>query len=499
MMYITLRLRMILLFCVVIGVFLAGTYVIVYNSFVREVRLGLDDRLLDAARPVIAAIVAHPGRQHFAGLEIEGQSLQLLGPDARVHEQSSGTAGFKINPEDLYQSTRPVFETVVTKEGSVRIAIIPTVVQGERRWFIIAESTANVDRVESLFRSKAFGLWTVSLLITTLIAVWYVNRSLSPIVDLSRHAAVLTMKASGSVQSDLGVSLPIVNPNDELGVLAANFNVLFDRVSTVVGQLRQFVSDAAHELRTPLAVVLGETQLLFSQPRTGDEYRAALVTITGELSTMTRIIEGLFTLSMADAGQLKIQSTRLFLDEVIQEASGLAMAAARQKKIQIEHTHLEEIEYFGDQVFLRQLFLILFDNAIKYSRPNTTIRVALRLVKDQPTAVVQDEGLGISAEDLPHVFERFYRAAPQPNEDARSGGLGLAIARAIIEANGGEISCRSELGKGSIFTIVFAAQRSGTQSKDNLEQSAFPTIAHADLNQDKDAPERSTVDLPGPL
>jgi len=480
MMYITLRLRMILLFCIVIGVFLAGTYIVVYNTFAHEVRLALDERLLDAARPVIAAIVAHPSQQHFAGLDIEGQSLQLLGPDARVVEQSSGMTGFVIAPNDLYQRSQPVFQTVATKAGSVRIAIIPTVVQGESRWFVIAESTANVDRIEGLFRSKAFGLWTVSLLLTTLIAVWYVSRSLSPIVGLSRHAAVLTMKASSSVHSDLGVRLPIVNPNDELGVLAANFNVLFARVSTVVGQLRQFVSDAAHELRTPLAVVLGETQLLFSQPRTSDEYRAALVTISGELSTMTRIIEGLFTLSMADAGQLKIQSARLFLDEVIQEASGLAMAAARQKKIQIENAHLEEIEYFGDQVLLRQLFLILFDNAIKYSQSNTTIRVALRMVKDQPTAVVRDEGLGISAEDLPHVFERFYRAAPQPNEDARSGGLGLAIAQAIIEAHGGEISCKSDLGKGSAFTIIFApVERIGAQ--DTLRQSALPAAGFTGL------------------
>lgn len=490
-MYITLRLRMILLFCVVIGVFLAGTYVVVYDSFAHEVRLGLDDRLLDAARPVVAAIAAHPTQQHLTGLEIEGQSLQLLAPGGRIVEQSKGSDEIKINAEDLQQGTKPVFQTALTRNGSVRIAILPILVQGEPCWFVVAESTANADRIEGIFRTKAFGLWTVSLLLTTLIAVWYVSRSLSPIVDLSRHAAVLTMKASGSVHSDLDVRLPIVNPNDELGILAANFNVLFARVSTVVGQLRQFVSDAAHELRTPLSVVLGETQLLFSQPRTGDEYRAALTTITGELFTMTRIIEGLFTLSMADAGQLKVQSGRLFLDEVIQEASGLAVAAARRKKIKIENTHLEEIEYFGDQALLRQLFIILFDNAVKYSPPETTIQAGLRLIQDRPTAFVRDRGFGISAEDLPHVFERFYRAAPQTSDEARSGGLGLAIAQAIIEAHGGEISCRSEVGVGSVFTIVFAAvDRESKQEKMSV-QSESSRIVFATLDQDENASERS--------
>jgi signal transduction histidine kinase len=456
MLNVTLRLRMILLFCIVIGVFLAGTYIVVYNSFVHEVRLALDDRLLDAARPVIAELIAHPAPPHFDDLEVDGQILQLLGRDAKVLEKSRESAELKISPESLHESARPFFQTVASEQGNLRTAIVPIVVAGERRWFVIAESTAKVDQIETIFRTKAFGLWTVSLLLTTLIAVWYVGRSLSPIVELSRHAALLTVKASRSTHDDLDVSLPIVNPNDELGILAANFNVLFVRLSAVVGQLRQFVSDAAHELRTPLAVVLGETQLLISQPRSGEEYRAALVTITGELSTMAQIIEGLFTLSMADAGQLRLQNERLFLDEVIQEACGIAKTAAKRKKIEITPSELPEIEYLGDQALVRQLFLILLDNAIKYSTPNTTIRVALGFAKGQPTAIVRDEGIGILPEDLPHIFERFYRAAPQPSDEARSGGLGLAIAQAIIHAHGGTISCKSERNKGSAFTITFA-------------------------------------------
>jgi two-component system OmpR family sensor kinase len=457
MLNVTLRLRMILLFCVVIGVFLAGTYVVVYDSFAREVRSALDDRLLDIARPAIAAVVAHPLEHHIAGLQLDGQVLQLLGPDGRILEQSNGMTQFDIPKGTLPQEPTPVFRDFQTVAGTLRAAIIPFRRQGELFWFVIAESTSRIDRLESDFQAKAFGLWTVSLLLTTLIAVWYVSRSLSPIVDLSKHAALLTARASRSLHSDLNVSLPIANPNDELGILAANFNVLFARLGAVVGQLRQFVSDAAHELRTPLAVVLGETQLLLAQPRTSEDYRGALLTITDELSTMARIIEGLFTLSMADAGQLRLYSERLFLDEVIQEAAGIATAAARHKRIRIESTHLREIEYLGDQALTRQLFLILLDNAIKYSPPDTTIRISLGFADDRPTAVVRDEGFGIAPEHLPHIFERFYRAAPQSSDESRSGGLGLAIAQAIIQAHGGEIRCSSEPGKGSVFTIVFAS------------------------------------------
>jgi signal transduction histidine kinase len=447
---------MILLFCVVIGVFLAGTYAVVCDSFVREVWLALDDRLLDAARPMIATLIARPSEHVIAGLNVEGQLLQLLGPEGQVLEESSPTAELRVAPEDLRQNAQPVFRTIPTQGGILRAAIVPIRIQQKPHWFVIAESTAGLDRIEADFRSKAFGLWTVSLLLTTLIAVWYVGRSLKPIVDLSRHAALLTGKASSASYTDLEVRLPIVNPNDELGILAANFNILFARLGAVVGQLRQFVSDAAHELRTPLAVVVGETQLLCSQPRTGDEYRAALITIAGELSAMARIIEGLFTLSMADAGQLRLQQERLYLDEVIEEACGIAAAGARRKKILIEHAHLTEIEYVGDQALMRQLFLILLDNAIKYSPPDTSIRVALGFVNERPTAVVRDEGFGIPPEHLSHIFERFYRAAPQSSDEPRSGGLGLAIARAIVQAHGGEISCDSEPGRGSTFTIGFA-------------------------------------------
>lgn len=191
---------------------------------------------------------------------------------------------------------------------------------------VVAEST-KLDQVESNFRERAFGLWTVSLLLTALIA-GYVGRSLSPIVDLNRHAALLTARASRASHEDLDVSLPISNPYDELGTLANNFNVLFARLGAVVRQLRQFVSDAAHELRTPLSVVRSETQFLLSQRRSVQEYEQTLRTIDGELTVMVRIIEGLFTLAMADAGQLRVQNEPLQLDEVFEEACGIAAPGA---------------------------------------------------------------------------------------------------------------------------------------------------------------------------
>lgn len=229
----------------------------------------------------------------------------------------------------------------------------------------------------------------------------------------------------------------------------------------MVRQLRQFVSDAAHELRAPLAVVRGETQYLLAQKRSAEEYQTILRTIDGERTVMVGIVEGLFTLSMADAGQLRLANEPLYLGEVFEEACGIASPGARRKNIRIERVRWSEIEFFGDAELLLQLFLIFLENATKYSPPNTTIRVSLAQVGDHAEAVVEDEGRGIPQEHPPHIFERFCRAAPNSNEESRSGGLGLAIAEAIVKAYAGEIRCQNEVGIGSRFTLILpSVQRS---------------------------------------
>jgi heavy metal sensor kinase len=442
---------------VVMAVFLAGTYDVVYTSFALQVRTALDERLLDVARPILAELTSTPGL-HLSTLEIPRQLVQWIGPDGALVERSRSFQDIDLDLQPLPSGSDPEFRTFQTAAGEMRAAMIPVQVVGQPHWLVIAESTDKASRAESDFREQAFGLWTVSLLLTTLIAAWYVGRSLSPIVDLSRHATTLIARLSSSPHQDFEASLPIVNPNDELGILAANFNALFDRLAAVVRQLRQFVSDAAHELRTPLSVVRGETQFLLSQPRSAEEYQTTLRTIDGELTVMVRMIEGLFTLSMADAGQLQLGKEDLYLNEVIEEACGLAAPVARKKGLRVEFAQSPELRFSGDQVLLRQLFLILLENAIKYSPPDTTIGIRLTIVGGHPVVAVQDEGSGISSEDLPHIFERFYRAAPQSSDETRSGGLGLAIADAIMRAHGGTIHCQSELGKGSTFFLSFAAE-----------------------------------------
>jgi signal transduction histidine kinase len=169
-----------------------------------------------------------------------------------------------------------------------------------------------------------------------------------------------------------------------------------------------------------------------------------------ELKKLSRIVDGLFTLSMADAGQLRIAPEPLYLEEVLEESCGLAAPLAHHKKIEIERHLQHDVLINGDPTFLRQLFLIFIDNAIKYSPSGTRVRITL--TKEEEVRVsFQDQGIGIAKEDLPRVFERFFRAAP--STENQSGGLGLAIAQAIVHAHHGKIECESQPGRGSMFTV----------------------------------------------
>jgi signal transduction histidine kinase len=203
-------------------------------------------------------------------------------------------------------------------------------------------------------------------------------------------------------------------------------------------------------------VLQGETELLLARPRSADEYKTAAQVMESELKKLTRIVDGLFTLSMADAGQLRIHAEPLYLEEILEESCSLALPLATQKNIRIEREFQHDVLFKGDAAFLRQLFLIFLDNALKYSPPASRVRVMLQ--KNEEVRIsFEDEGIGIAKEDLPRIFERFFRAAP--STDTQSGGLGLAIAQAIVQAHDGTIECRSVPGEGSTFTVRFPLAR----------------------------------------
>jgi two-component system OmpR family sensor kinase len=452
----SLRVRMMLLFCIVVAILLTGTFLIIYSIFSREVRAQVDRRLLEAAKPMVADIVRRPEeRENISWLDIRNEYLEILDSSGRILNLSKNLQG---QPLDLRATPTPDSGTVFRAlqdptRGPLRVAIVSFRIAGKPLALVIAETTSDTQFVLGHFRRILLILLVLSLLLTAVTSAWYVGQSLQPINELTRHAAALTRRISDARQQELHAMLTVRNPRDELGRLSATFNELFVTVNAVLNQLRQFVSDASHELRTPLAVLQGETELLLSETRSPEEYQRTLRVIDSELKTLSRIVTGLFTLSLADAGQLRLGEDRVYLDEVLEEACAVAGSLARTKHIAIHCELTREFVVLGDESMLRELFLIFLENAVKYSPAHTQVSVRLERADGFAVIVFQDQGAGISEEHLPHIFERFYRAADTDAGETKSGGLGLAIALGIVRAQSGSIACETSPHHGSKFTV----------------------------------------------
>jgi len=447
---------MMLLFCSVVGVLLAASYLAFWALLARAIPTQLNRQLLETSRPILADIASEPNARDIERLDIPGQFFEVLDVSGRVLQRSRNL----VNPIELnglrLNASHPEFGIGSLGDSqSVRVALIPFEQAAGKRFLVVAIPTFGTNRLLDTFGGITFLLFPLSLLVTAAISAFYVGRSLTPIKALTQHAELMAKRVTD--RQGFWEPLPITSPHDELGRLAETFNQLLQGVDSAVRQLRQFVTDASHELRTPLAVLHGETELILSKPRTADEYRKTLAAIDDELKKLTRIVEGLFTLSMADAGQLRLENEPLYINEILEETCAMVAPRARAKSISIVRDLNREVAYVGDEAFLHELFLIFLDNAIKYSPADSQVRVNLEQDESTIRICFKDQGIGIPNEHLPFIFKRFYRAARPGNGEAHSGGLGLAIAQAIARAQGGSISCQSTPGSGSTFTILLPA------------------------------------------
>jgi signal transduction histidine kinase len=233
-------------------------------------------------------------------------------------------------------------------------------------------------------------------------------------------------------------------------------------VERAVSYMRRFMADAAHELRTPLAVVRSRAEVALQRSRSSDDYLLALTGIARETERLGRIVEDLLTLARADAGERRIERRRVFVDDVTLDAAEAARAIADRKAVRLEVDAFEEAAVDGDETLLRQLAMILLDNAIKFTAPEGSVRVGVRSTPAGAVLSVSDTGVGIEPAQLPHVFERFYRGDPArtPQREREAGssegaGLGLSIARWIADEHGASITIESSPARGTRVDVHF--------------------------------------------
>jgi signal transduction histidine kinase len=269
---------------------------------------------------------------------------------------------------------------------------------------------------------------------------------------LLRPVRTLTEAADAIARSrSLSRRVPARPGGDELDRLGATFNTMLDSLEHTARAEQRFVADASHELRAPLTVILANLELLERHTAlTAPEREEALGEATREARRLVRLVADLLALARADAGAT-LRRHPVELDRAVLDAFGAARQMADGRDLTLGE--LEPVLVEGDPDQLKQLLLALLDNALKYTPPSGRVSLGLRRAGPVAEVTVRDTGIGIGAEDLPHVFERFYRADPARNRDPGGTGLGLAIARWIAEQHGGTLALSSEPGRGTTATV----------------------------------------------
>jgi heavy metal sensor kinase len=288
-------------------------------------------------------------------------------------------------------------------------------------------------------------------------AGWFMARkSLAPVMLMAERA-----RAIGT--TNLDQRLPVSNPRDELGRLANTFNELLGRLSAAFTQQRQFMADASHELKTPLATIRAATDVTLQQSTRGEtEYRDALGMINDQAQRLTRIVEDMFTLARADAGHLPLRKTSFYLDEMLADVAEAASLRGAASGVRVTVSGASDVACVGDEDLVRRLVGNLVDNAIRYSPPGATVEIVLERTIDRARISVTDRGPGIPEDARPHIFERFFRAdkarSRAHSADGHGAGLGLAIASWVAEAHGGTLTVLRSDEAGTTFVAELPCQ-----------------------------------------
>lgn len=307
----------------------------------------------------------------------------------------------------------------------------------------------DIEQTHAIERKLILMIWVglpFALLMSLVGGYVLAGRAIAPVGTMARMA--------GQISADnLSQRLPAEGPDDEFNRLATAFNATLERLEDAFARLRRFTADASHELRTPLTVIrsVGENALQHTQDAT--RQAEAIGSILEETDRLVRLLDGLLTLTRAEAGALPLQRTLSDLTTLTAGVAGHLQVLAEEKQQTLVCSSTKRIEAFVDPALIQQALFNLLTNAIRYTQRGGHIEVRVDSVSDCAMIEIHDNGPGIAIEHHPRVFERFYRIDADRSRDTGGTGLGLAIAKWAIELNNGVIELESEKGRGSLFRV----------------------------------------------
>ena len=373
--------------------------------------------------------------------------VQIWGRDGRLMTSSPSISQLKESLDSNYLTVNhPIYHETRFQDVHLRVLNVPLIIDG--RPVGTLQAATSLDVVDTA-REVLVYIMGIAMIITVMLAAfgsWLaVGRALQPL-DIITETAEQINRAD-----DLARRIPYDGPKeDEIGSLIEAFNQTLERLETLFTSQQRFLADVSHELRTPLTVIKGNVDLMRRMKRLDEE---SLTSIDQEAGRLTRLVGGLLLLAQAESGSVSLNMKPVELDtlilEVFQEMKVLA-----GEKIKLHLTEIDQVQVNGDRDRLKQVLLNLAGNAIQYTPQGGDVFLSLGIIAEQARLIIRDTGPGIPAEDLPHIFDRFYRAEKSRTRGKASGfGLGLSIAHWIVDKHGGRIEVDSKEGQGTTFCI----------------------------------------------
>ncbi len=337
---------------------------------------------------------------------------------------------------------------------------------GEEFTILLLAPLEEVDREMGELISVLAMAVPLAILVAGGLAYWLARTALAPVQNLDRLTKEITAER-------LDRRLSVGNPHDELGRLTHTINEMIGRLERSFSEIRRFTADASHEIRTPLTAIRTESEVALRNPRSVSEYQHLLGSILEECDRLGRLTDQLLTLAREDAGARRAAPEVLDLAGLVSEVAETLRPVADNKGLRLDSLANGPLPIPGDRLALRQVFFNVLDNAIKFTPSGGSIQIQLQQKDGEAVVSIHDTGIGIPAEHLPHVFDRFYRLDKSRSRSEGGFGLGLSIAHSIIRSHGGQIEMTSQPGLGTTCTVSFPGVDSPTsvQGKFNSQTS----------------------------
>lgn len=447
----SLRLRLTLLYATLTGGILlvfAAAVIFVFNAILVN---QIDNTLDNAVDIIVSGITVDSIDEVNADLSsIEVSSdvyVQVWGVDNKLQTGLRTLEGFADRPFDPngFLLNTPVYRDIQAGSQRLRVVSVPLERNDHRVATLqVAVNLSVVDAARIGLTNTLAVIWAVAILISGNAAWLTLGQTLRPLKTITETAEQINRA------DDLSRRIPYSGPDDEIGSLVESFNQTLERLEVLFTSQQRLLADVSHELRTPLTVIKGNVDLMRRMKSLDDE---SLTSIDQEAGRLTRLVGGLLLLAQAESGKLALVEKPVELDllvtEVFQEMSILAGS-----KVRLHLNEIDQVIVNGDRDRLKQVFINLVANAIQYTPLGGDVFLSLERIKDQARIICRDTGPGIPVEDLPHIFERFYRAEKSRTRSKTTGfGLGLSIANWIVERHGGRIEVNSKEGQGTAFAI----------------------------------------------